>query len=63
MKTKQEKSSGKAKKLAEIVGAAVLAGELSLVASLAADTFTLAHATFGRPVSSGGGPPEGRNRR
>jgi hydroxymethylglutaryl-CoA reductase (NADPH) len=42
---------GLAKKLAEIAGAAVLAGELSLTASLAADTFAQAHATFGRPVS------------
>jgi hydroxymethylglutaryl-CoA reductase (NADPH) len=42
---------GLAKKLAEIAGAAVLAGELSLAASLAADTFAQAHATFGRPNS------------
>lgn len=39
-------------KLAEIAGAAVLAGELSLVASLAADTFAGAHATFGRAQRS-----------
>jgi hydroxymethylglutaryl-CoA reductase (NADPH) len=42
---------GLAKKLAEIAGAAVLAGELSLTASLAADTFAQAHAKFGRPVT------------
>lgn len=42
---------GRARKLAEIAGAAVLAGELSLTASLAADTFAQAHATLGRPVS------------
>jgi hydroxymethylglutaryl-CoA reductase (NADPH) len=45
-----------ARKLAEIAGAAVLAGELSLVASLAADSFAQAHAAFGRPV------PPGRSR-
>ncbi len=44
---------GSARKLAEIAGAAVLAGELSLVASLAADTFAQAHAAFGRPVPPG----------
>jgi hydroxymethylglutaryl-CoA reductase (NADPH) len=41
---------GHARKLAEIVGATVLAGELSLVASLAADTFAQAHAMYGRPA-------------
>lgn len=39
----------RATKLAEIAGAAVLAGELGLVASLAADRFAAAHAAFGRP--------------
>jgi hydroxymethylglutaryl-CoA reductase (NADPH) len=42
---------GHARKLAEIAGAAVLAGELSLTASLAANTFAQAHATFGRPAA------------
>ncbi len=37
-------------KLAEIVGAAVLAGELALVASLATNTFAQAHAAYGRPT-------------
>jgi hydroxymethylglutaryl-CoA reductase (NADPH) len=37
-----------APKLAEIAGAAALAGELSLVGSLASGTFADAHATFGR---------------
>ena len=40
---------GTATRLAEIAGAAVLAGELSLVAALAADAFGEAHARFGRP--------------
>lgn len=39
----------RATKLAGIAGAAVLAGELGLVASLAADRFAAAHANFGRP--------------
>jgi len=43
---------GYAGKLAEIAGAAVLAGELGLVASLAADRFGAAHAAFGRPPRS-----------
>jgi hydroxymethylglutaryl-CoA reductase (NADPH) len=38
-----------ARKLAEIAGAAVLAGELALVASLASDSFAQAHSLFGRP--------------
>lgn len=38
-----------ATKLAEIAGAAVLAGELALVASLASDSFAQAHAALGRP--------------
>lgn len=41
-----------ATKLAEIAGAAVLAGELGLVASLAGDRFAAAHANFGRPPRS-----------
>jgi hydroxymethylglutaryl-CoA reductase (NADPH) len=41
---------GRARKLAEIAGAAVLAGELALVAALASDTFAIAHRTYGRPV-------------
>jgi hydroxymethylglutaryl-CoA reductase (NADPH) len=40
---------GSARKLAEIAGAAVLAGELALVAALASDTFAQAHAAYGRP--------------
>lgn len=39
---------GRVKKFAEIVGAAVLAGEISLVAALASDSFGQAHASFGR---------------
>ncbi len=39
----------RATKLAEIAGAAVLAGELGLVAALAADKFAAVHAAFGRP--------------
>jgi hydroxymethylglutaryl-CoA reductase (NADPH) len=50
----------RAAKLAEIAGAAVLAGELALVASLASDTFAGAHATFGRaPPRSAGSAGEG----
>jgi hydroxymethylglutaryl-CoA reductase (NADPH) len=45
--------AGRAKRLAEIAGAAVLAGELSLVAALAADAFGQAHARFGRPDGGG----------
>ena len=40
--------SGKAKKLAEIVAATVLAGEISLSASMSADDFAEAHAVYGR---------------
>ena len=40
--------SGCATRFAEIAAAAVLAGELSVVASLAADTFVKAHAALGR---------------
>lgn len=43
----------RATRLAEIAGAAVLAGELGLVAALAADRFAAAHAAFGRPPRSG----------
>ena len=42
--------AGHARKFAALVGAAVLAGELALVAALATDTFAQAHATFGRPA-------------
>ena len=42
-----------ARKLAEIAGAAVLAGELALIASLASDTFAQAHAAYGRPRKAG----------
>jgi hydroxymethylglutaryl-CoA reductase (NADPH) len=45
--------AGFARKLAEIAGAAVLAGELALVASLASNTFAQAHAAFGRPPKPG----------
>jgi hydroxymethylglutaryl-CoA reductase (NADPH) len=43
------RGAGRAARLAEIAGAAALAGELSLVAALAADAFGQAHACFGRP--------------
>ncbi len=43
-----------ARKLAEIAGAAVLAGELALVASLASDNFAQAHSVFGRPQKMDG---------
>ncbi|HOY66222.1 MAG TPA: AMP-binding protein [Candidatus Ozemobacteraceae bacterium] len=50
----------KSRKLAEIVAAAVLAGEISLIAAMAADEFAGAHARYGR---SGGrsetGTPHG----
>ncbi len=42
----------RATKLAEIAGAAVLAGELGLVSALATDKFAAAHAAFGRPPRS-----------
>jgi hydroxymethylglutaryl-CoA reductase (NADPH) len=45
---------GRATKLAEIVGGAALAGEVSLVAALASDTFAGAHAAYGRPPQNGG---------
>lgn len=38
----------RARKLAEIVAAAVLAGEISLIAAMAADEFAGAHARYGR---------------
>ena len=44
----------RATKLAEIVGGAALAGEISLVAALASDTFAGAHAAYGRPPQNGG---------
>lgn len=40
---------GNAKKLAEIIGAVVLAGELSIAAALSAGHFAKAHKKFGRP--------------
>jgi hydroxymethylglutaryl-CoA reductase (NADPH) len=43
--------TGCATKLAEILGGAALAGELSVVAALASDTFAGAHAAFGRPAN------------
>ncbi|MFQ6096667.1 MAG: hydroxymethylglutaryl-CoA reductase [Armatimonadota bacterium] len=48
-----------ATKLAEIVGAAVLAGELGLVAALASDRFASAHAKFGRPAEYTTAPHRG----
>jgi len=39
---------GKARKFAEICGAVVLAGELSIAAALSAGHFTHAHQKFGR---------------
>ena len=47
--------SGKANKLAEIIAASVLAGELSLAGSHAAGDFAFAHDKFGRnrPESKG----------
>ncbi len=47
--------AGGAQKLAEILGAAVLAGELALVAALATDTFAQAHAAYGRQRRPQGG--------
>lgn len=44
---------GKAKKLAEICAATVLAGELSIAGALAAGEFSSAHATFGRAAKPG----------
>jgi hydroxymethylglutaryl-CoA reductase (NADPH) len=40
--------SGKARKLAEICAATVLAGEISIIAAMAAGHFGRAHATYGR---------------
>ena len=39
---------GKAKKLAEILAATVLAGEISITGAMASDEFTNAHAKYGR---------------
>ncbi|MDN5279592.1 MAG: hydroxymethylglutaryl-CoA reductase [Clostridiales bacterium] len=39
---------GKARKFAEILAAAVLAGEISIIGAMAADEFTDAHAKYGR---------------
>lgn len=44
--------NGKARKFAEICAAAVLAGEISIIGSLAAGDFTAAHARYGRPKNS-----------
>jgi hydroxymethylglutaryl-CoA reductase (NADPH) len=41
---------GCGQRLAEIAGAAVLAGELALAAALASDSFTQAHRAYGRPA-------------
>lgn len=40
--------AGKAQKFAEILAAAVLAGEISIIGAMAADEFTQAHARYGR---------------
>ncbi|MBU1108338.1 MAG: AMP-binding protein [Candidatus Riflebacteria bacterium] len=40
--------AGKAAKFAEILAAAVLAGEISIIGAMAADEFTQAHARYGR---------------
>ncbi len=42
------RGGGKASKMAEIVAAAVLCGEISLTASMSADDFAGAHASYGR---------------
>jgi hydroxymethylglutaryl-CoA reductase (NADPH) len=41
-------AGGNAKKLAEIIGSAVLAGELSLIGALAAQHLARAHQQLGR---------------
>lgn len=46
--------SGKARKLAEICAATALAGEISIVAALAAGHFGQAHATYGRQQAAPG---------
>jgi hydroxymethylglutaryl-CoA reductase (NADPH) len=43
--------SGKARKFAEICGATVLAGELSIAAALASGNFSKSHKIFGRKKS------------
>jgi hydroxymethylglutaryl-CoA reductase (NADPH) len=48
---------GKAHRFAEILAAAVLAGEISIIGAMAADEFTDAHAKYGR---SGGMKAEGK---
>jgi hydroxymethylglutaryl-CoA reductase (NADPH) len=40
--------AGKARKFAEILAGAVLAGEISIIGAMAADEFTDAHAKYGR---------------
>ena len=53
---------GKALKLAEIVAATLLAGELSMGAAIASGEFVAAHETYGRnrpePAAPEGGAPE-----
>lgn len=44
--------AGKAKKLAEIIAATVLAGEISIIGAMTADEFTKAHARYGRTSGS-----------
>ena len=40
--------AGKARKLAEIIGAAVLAGDLSLLSAIVADEWVSSHDAYGR---------------
>lgn len=47
----------RSRRFAEILGAAVLAGELALVAALATDTFAQAHAAYGRHRPQDGSEP------
>lgn len=44
---------GSARKLAELCGALLLAGELSIIAALASGDFSRAHLAYGRPRASG----------
>lgn len=44
---------GKSRKLAEIIAATALAGELSIIGSLAANDFARAHATYARKKAAG----------
>jgi hydroxymethylglutaryl-CoA reductase (NADPH) len=54
--------SGRAPKLAEIVAATLLAGELSMAAALAEGELVAAHESLGRnrPDAPGEGPPADR---